>query len=190
MPQIIMIITSEMGLSRILPEDIACPRMAPQRAMSCDCASCFRDLLLELLPLVVNPSWELQQFVKQRRLDELPSKEEQWLVEEPVYYHQPPQAHAPRTCLLYNPVGCSHNVLLHARRENRDSPSPLHVQFDQFVIVMLWSAVARHLICCSLEVWAFLLFSRCFSSLSCVNEYLAVVCGGNVSEWFSSSNCR
>jgi len=52
--------------------------------------------LLELLPLVDNPSRELQAFVKGRGLDDLPETEQRWQVEEPVIYHPPPPTYIPR----------------------------------------------------------------------------------------------
>ena len=37
-------------------------------------------------------------------------------------------------------------------------------------------------LCYRFEVWAFWFSPRCHSSLSCINEYLAIDSGGNVSE--------
>ena len=46
----------------------------------------------------------------------------------------------------------------------------------------------RNRLCYCFEVWAFLFSPRCTSSLNCINEYLAIDGGGNVSEE-SARNC-
>ena len=44
-------------------------------------------------------------------------------------------------------------------------------------------------LCCRLEVWAFSFTSRRLSRLSCINEYLAIDNGGNVSDLVLARNC-
>ncbi len=45
----------------------------------------FRSLLLDLLPLIQNPSYDLQAFLDQHDLSELPEGEEPWEIPEPVF---------------------------------------------------------------------------------------------------------
>ena len=41
---------------------------------------------------------------------------------------------------------------------------------------------SKYPFCYCFEVWAFSFYTRCPSSLSCMNEYLAIDSGGNVSD--------
>ena len=43
--------------------------------------------------------------------------------------------------------------------------------------------------CYRFEVWVFLFSPRCLSPISCINEYLAIDSGGNVSDLVFARNC-
>ena len=44
-------------------------------------------------------------------------------------------------------------------------------------------------LCYCFEIWAFSFSPRCLSPLSCINEYVAIVSGGNMSNLVFVRNC-
>ena len=79
---------------------------------------------------------------------------------------------------------------------SRNRLDDAHMGVRHFGLKKAWSTVAQLVecrtrnrespgsnpCCYRFEVWAFSFTSRCLSRLSCINEYLAIDVGGNVSE--------
>ena len=91
---------------------------------------------------------------------------------------------------------CSHTQNWPSVKVSNHIEDPLHVIKGVNEDYRLWSAVAQLVECRTrnrespgsnprcyrFEVWAFSFTSRRLSRLSCINEYLAIDSGGNVSE--------